>query len=129
VCFKNILTGSFQEHLKMTDSIHDMDVKDIDKLGMSDLEAVVEENKELLDHIDWLCNSWDREDVERILLFGNIGAGKSSIVNTIIKALSGKYIPKAKVGQGSTQSKTFSLERYYYLLFLAHQSRRLRVSY
>jgi predicted GTPase len=89
-----------------------MDVTDKDKPPMSELEAVLEENKELLVHIDRLCNSWDRENVERILLFGNIGAGKSSIVNTIIKALSGKYIPKAKVGQGSTQS---SLERYYYL--------------
>ncbi|XP_053372570.1 uncharacterized protein LOC123544591 isoform X2 [Mercenaria mercenaria] len=75
-------------------------------------EEIRRENKQLLKEIAGLCNRRDKTDVEKILLLGKIGAGKSSIVNTIIKALSGKYIPKAKVGKGSTQSKTFTLERY-----------------
>ncbi|XP_045209314.2 uncharacterized protein LOC123561157 isoform X2 [Mercenaria mercenaria] len=75
-------------------------------------EEIRRENEQLLEEIAGLCNRRDKTDVEKILLLGKIGAGKSSIINTIIKALSGKYIPKAKVGKGSTQSKTFTLERY-----------------
>jgi predicted GTPase len=59
-----------------------------------------------------LCNRRDRSKVENIFLLGKSGAGKSALVNTVIKVISGKYTPKAKVGAGTTQSKTLNLERY-----------------
>ncbi|XP_053372577.1 uncharacterized protein LOC123560126 isoform X2 [Mercenaria mercenaria] len=78
----------------------------------TDIEEIRRENVELLTEISQLCSRKDRTRVENIFLLGKIGAGKSALVNTVIRAIAGKNIPKAKVGQGRTQSKTFTLERF-----------------
>ena len=76
-----------------------------------DDEKVRCENTELMIDIARLCNRKDRSKVENIFLLGRSGAGKSALVNTLIKVIAGQYIPKAKVGAGVTQSKTLTLER------------------
>ena len=76
-----------------------------------DDERIRNENTELLIDIAHLCNRKDRSKVENIFLLGLVGSGKSSLVNTLIKAIAGKYIPKAKVGTSSAQSKTLTVER------------------
>lgn len=75
-------------------------------------EEVRRQNLELLIEIAKLCNRRDRKHVENIFLLGKPGAGKSALINTVIKVLAGKYIPKAAVGAGVRQSKTLTLESY-----------------
>ncbi|XP_060598449.1 uncharacterized protein LOC132752172 isoform X2 [Ruditapes philippinarum] len=49
---------------------------------------------------------------ENILMFGISGAGKSSLINTIHKVLTGKYFELAVTGRGATQTLTKELKRY-----------------
>ncbi|WAR31246.1 hypothetical protein MAR_033788 [Mya arenaria] len=51
------------------------------------------------------------QNPEVVLLLGNVGAGKSSLVNTIIQALTEQHLPRAKTGKGGTLSKTVTLQR------------------
>ena len=46
-----------------------------------------------------------------ILLVGAVGAGKSALINTLHKALSGKFVQLSPSGGGGTQSKTLFLRR------------------
>ncbi|KAH3800916.1 uncharacterized protein LOC127837871 [Dreissena polymorpha] len=71
---------------------------------------IQEENKAILTEITELCNRPDRKTPEVLFLLGGPGVGKSSLVNTINKALCGKYYPKAKTGSGNAQSKTLTLQ-------------------
>lgn len=77
-----------------------------------DFDEVKDENTQLLLDLANLCYRQDRKDVENILLLGMSGAGKSALVNTVIKVIAGKYIPKAHVGKGTAASKTLCLTRY-----------------
>lgn len=99
----------------MSSSIEDVEFEvikeDVEKEENGD-EQIRQENIELMIEIAHLCNRRDRSKVENIFLLGRSGAGKSALVNTVIKVISGKYTPKAKVGAGGTQSKTLNLERY-----------------
>ncbi|XP_052220814.1 uncharacterized protein LOC127837596 isoform X2 [Dreissena polymorpha] len=67
-------------------------------------------NKVLLREIADLCKREDRKTPEVILLLGSTGVGKSSMVNTIIKALTGKYFYKAKSGRGREGSVTLTFD-------------------
>ncbi|XP_060564760.1 uncharacterized protein LOC132723977 [Ruditapes philippinarum] len=69
------------------------------------------ENRKLLTEIENLCSN-TRRKVENVLLIGKVGAGKSSLINSVRKALTGQYIPKAPAGKGSSSSKTKALERF-----------------
>ncbi|KAH3808756.1 hypothetical protein DPMN_137114 [Dreissena polymorpha] len=61
----------------------------------------------------------DINNPEVLLLLGSVGVGKSAIVNTIIKAITGKHFPKAKVGRGLVASTTLAFEwQIYYLLYM-----------
>ncbi|KAH3800537.1 hypothetical protein DPMN_154170 [Dreissena polymorpha] len=71
---------------------HDATQQDMEKDHLNKQE----ENAELICEIAELCNRPDRKDPEVLLLLGSVGAGKSALVNTIIKAMTGKYIHKAK---------------------------------
>lgn len=89
-------------------------VKEVNAMEANDIDedSFRNENVQLLKDIAQLCNREDRKSFENILLLGMVGAGKSALVNTLINAVSGSYIPKAKVGAGLRQSKTFTLNRY-----------------
>ncbi|XP_052220719.1 uncharacterized protein LOC127837564 isoform X2 [Dreissena polymorpha] len=75
-----------------------------------DKTKVQEENTALLLEIAQLCNRPDRKTPEVLFLLGATGVGKSAMVNTIIKALCGKYFPKAKTGHGLAATKTLTLQ-------------------
>lgn len=94
----------------MSSSIEDMNLSNQE--GDDDFDRMCNENIQLLMDIAQLCNSKERKNVENIFLLGKVGAGKSALINTVIKALSGKYMPRAKVGKGVGASKTLTLNRY-----------------
>ncbi|XP_053372584.1 uncharacterized protein LOC123561133 [Mercenaria mercenaria] len=96
----------------MSSSVEDVEFKPYEREAVEAEENVRSENVQLLIDIAHLCNRKDRTRVENIFLLGKSGAGKSALVNTVIKVIAGKYLPKAKVGAGVTQSKTLTLERY-----------------
>ncbi|XP_052222385.1 uncharacterized protein LOC127838595 [Dreissena polymorpha] len=75
-----------------------------------DKTKVLEENTALLLEIAQLCNRPDRKTPEVLFLLGATGVGKSAMVNTIIKALCGKYFPKARTGHGLAATKTLTLQ-------------------
>lgn len=56
-------------------------------------------------------NVADRQKPKNILLLGCLGTGKSSFINTMITALTGKYKFYADVGAG-TKHTTTRLHRY-----------------
>ncbi|XP_053391670.1 uncharacterized protein LOC123561146 [Mercenaria mercenaria] len=71
-----------------------------------------EENDSLLEEVFELLESPDCENPEVILLIGRSGAGKSSLVNTLHKVLTGRFYTIAKQGSGQTQTVTLDLLRY-----------------
>ncbi|XP_053372581.1 uncharacterized protein LOC128546265 [Mercenaria mercenaria] len=74
---------------------------------------VEEENAALFDKIIKLLKRSDRKkNAEVIMLIGRIGAGKSALINTIQKVLTGEYYPIAQMGSGKAQSVTLDLERH-----------------
>ncbi|XP_052790593.1 uncharacterized protein LOC128224671 [Mya arenaria] len=66
----------------------------------------------ILKDIKSLCQRSQQPEV--ILLVGDVGAGKSSLVNTIIQALTEQHLPRAKTGKGGTRTKTITLQRFYH---------------
>ncbi|XP_053372568.1 uncharacterized protein LOC123561138 [Mercenaria mercenaria] len=74
--------------------------------------SIEEENETLLNDILELLDSEVCEFPKVILLFGISGAGKSALINTIHKALTGQYFPIAKHGKGEAPSITMALNRY-----------------
>jgi predicted GTPase len=50
--------------------------------------------------------------LENILLIGTAGCGRSAFINTVHKALSGRYIMKAKCGFGECSSLTRTFQRF-----------------
>ncbi|KAH3808752.1 uncharacterized protein LOC127833722 [Dreissena polymorpha] len=66
--------------------------------------CIRKENAQLISEIADLCNRPDRKDPEVLLLLGSVDVGKSAMVNTIIKAMTGKYFHKAKTGSGNEAS-------------------------
>lgn len=56
-------------------------------------------------------NLRDLEEPKNVLLVGSFGAGKSSFINTVITALTGKYDYYADVGSGSRHNTT-RIKRY-----------------
>ncbi|XP_053372602.1 uncharacterized protein LOC123561127 isoform X2 [Mercenaria mercenaria] len=73
---------------------------------------VAEENAALLEEIIDLLERSDREHAEVIMLIGKSGAGKSAMISTIHKVLTGKYYQIARQGSGKAQSVTLDLGRY-----------------
>ncbi|XP_060598444.1 uncharacterized protein LOC132752169 [Ruditapes philippinarum] len=88
-----------------------MSGQDLQHAGTDREINVDQENENLLTEIEQLCSRTNRS-VENILLIGKVGAGKSSLINTIGKAFSGKYISRAEAGKGSSSSKTKTLGRF-----------------
>ncbi|XP_060553820.1 uncharacterized protein LOC132714911 [Ruditapes philippinarum] len=88
-----------------------MSGQDLQHAGNDGEINVDQENENLLTEIEQLCSRTNRS-VENILLIGKVGAGKSSLINTIGKAFSGKYISRAEAGKGSSSSKTKTLGRF-----------------
>ncbi|XP_052789234.1 uncharacterized protein LOC128223843 isoform X2 [Mya arenaria] len=87
-------------------------VEDVKSEKMAkDLEKVKERNNDLLLSIAQLCKRPNRTYPEVVFLLGLPGAGKSAIVNTIVKALCGKFYSKAVTGKGHAVSKTLILQR------------------
>lgn len=76
------------------------------------LSKVLDENIQLLQEIADLCRKPTDGGPQNILLIGAVGAGKSSIINTIFKALTGKSYPIAKTGGGGDISVTIDLNLY-----------------
>ncbi|XP_052790292.1 uncharacterized protein LOC128224486 isoform X2 [Mya arenaria] len=64
----------------------------------------------LLKEIESLCQRSKQSEV--ILLVGDVGAGKSSLVNTVIRALTEQHLPRAKTGKGGAGSKTVTLQAF-----------------
>ncbi|XP_052216692.1 uncharacterized protein LOC127834714 [Dreissena polymorpha] len=85
---------------------HDTTQKEMEQEKLN----IREENTDLICEIADLCKRPDRTGPEVILLLGSVGVGKSAIVNTIIKAMTGKHYHKAKTGRGNTASKTLAFE-------------------
>ncbi|XP_045208350.2 uncharacterized protein LOC123560161 [Mercenaria mercenaria] len=71
-----------------------------------------DENETSLSGIFDLLESPDCESPEVILLIGRSGAGKSALINTLHKVLTGKYYPIAKHGSGKALTVTMELNRY-----------------
>lgn len=46
------------------------------------------------------------EKPRNVLLLGSLGTGKSSFINTVITALTGRYKPYADIGCGSKHNST-----------------------
>lgn len=46
------------------------------------------------------------EKPRNVLLLGSLGTGKSSFINTVITALTGRYKPYAPIGCGSKHNTT-----------------------
>ncbi|XP_053385777.1 uncharacterized protein LOC123538735 [Mercenaria mercenaria] len=76
------------------------------------LEEVLQENALILNDIAETCAQKKIKHTDNILLLGNAGSGKSALLNTIIKALSGRYIPRARYGFGQTCALTKTLQRF-----------------
>jgi len=53
----------------------------------------------------------DRRKPEVVLLLGTSGSGKSALINTVVRAISGKHYEKALLGHGIAASKTLTLQR------------------
>ena len=53
----------------------------------------------------------DRTEPEVVLLLGPPGSGKSALINTVVRAISGKHYEKALPGRGIAASKTLTLQR------------------
>jgi predicted GTPase len=74
-------------------------------------QAEEQDSQELLEAFLDLLEQKNDELPENILIFGRNGAGKSSLINTIHKVLTGKYFELAETGRGETQTLTMELER------------------
>ncbi|XP_052253598.1 uncharacterized protein LOC127859974 isoform X2 [Dreissena polymorpha] len=85
-----------------------IEMEDEEKKTMED--EVKKTNEALLREIADLCKREDRKTPEVILLLGSTGVGKSSMVNTIIKALTGKYFYRARSGRGLVGSVTLTFD-------------------
>ncbi|XP_052789235.1 uncharacterized protein LOC128224359 [Mya arenaria] len=88
--------------------VEDVDIEPREK----EFEKVKERNTDLLIQIAQLCNRPDRTYPEVVFLLGTPGAGKSAMVNTMVKALCGKYYSKALTGKGQAQTKTLTLQSF-----------------
>ena len=75
-------------------------------------EKVREENRKLKMDIVELCKRPDRTKPEVVLLLGKSGSGKSSMINTICRVISGKSFQRAVTGRGAAGSKTLTLQRF-----------------
>ncbi|WAR30814.1 hypothetical protein MAR_033390 [Mya arenaria] len=89
-------------------AVEDVDIEPREK----EFEKVKERNTDLLIQIAQLCNRPDRTYPEVVFLLGTPGAGKSAMVNTMVKALCGKYYSKALTGKGQAQTKTLTLQSF-----------------
>ncbi|XP_052789509.1 uncharacterized protein LOC128223989 [Mya arenaria] len=78
----------------------------------TDTKPVKERNIEALINIAKLCHRPDRTYPEVVFLLGTPGVGKSAMVNTIVKALCGKYYSKAVTGKGHASTKTLTLQSF-----------------
>ena len=72
-------------------------------------EANAERKKELMEKLKETLK--DLKKPKNILIVGNIGAGKSSFINSVIMALTGKYDYYADVG-GGDRHRTTSISRF-----------------
>ncbi|WAR31247.1 hypothetical protein MAR_033789 [Mya arenaria] len=82
----------------------------------------------LLKEIESLCQRSKQSEV--ILLVGDVGAGKSSLVNTVIRALTEQHLPRAKTGKGYIPTGTSSkfLEEYQREFGVGKLSRKFNAS-
>ncbi|KAL4229081.1 hypothetical protein ACF0H5_012120 [Mactra antiquata] len=96
------ISDSFHENTKRCDTcIGNIGSADGDQTHPDGIESLVNELK-----------NQNRDTVDVILLLGLPGTGKSSFINTLHKALIGKYKPIAKAGAGIDQSITADITWY-----------------
>jgi predicted GTPase len=74
-------------------------------------QAEEQDSQELLEAFLDLLEQENDGPPENILIFGRSGAGKSSLINTIHKVLTGKYFELAETGRGGTPTLTTELKR------------------
>lgn len=66
------------------------------------------------------------EKPRNVLLLGSLGTGKSSFINTVITALTGRYKPYADIGCGSKHNST-RLHKYGITLLTLEVGKRIHI--
>ncbi|KAK3585097.1 hypothetical protein CHS0354_004288 [Potamilus streckersoni] len=74
------------------------------------IEQMGDTNGRILDEV--IKNFKSQRKVKNILLLGLPSAGKSSLINSLVSLILGKYIPVASVGQGDQLTHTYAAHRY-----------------
>ena len=74
-------------------------------------EMTRKENDVLVAKIKKFCNRGDYKK-HNVLLVGQIGSGKSSVINTLLYPIAGEYLERARSGGGITTTKTLELKWY-----------------
>ncbi|XP_052787732.1 uncharacterized protein LOC128222686 isoform X1 [Mya arenaria] len=115
---KEINLFSYHQQVRVTSPMSnpEMNMEDVCVKARSHSRVTERKTKDgdtikLLKEIESLCQRSKQPEV--ILLLGDVGAGKSSLVNTVIRALTEQHLPRAKTGRGGAHSKTVTLQRFY----------------